>query len=252
MRKTIGMGWLALLLLLAACTSTPALIPTSTPAPTAPPNSLTLPAHFQFETLGTQLTLDYPEGWQADRWAQMAALYATHETLLPQVGLRLFYHYRSPEGGSIADVGGLARWRPLWQPHPEVARRMSSDGLLGEILAQMPEATLFEWGDYPAAYLSYRYQDARLAAPVRKYQLVLQLPEEDSFLVLWAAVPEAELADLAPILRAMLASLTLDGAPLAVEPVLAAAQQRAIPAMPTPLRGDAPRDAWVGPTRQPF
>ena len=252
MCKAIGMGWLALSLLLAACTSTPLLIPTSTPAPTTTAESLILPEQFRFETLGTRLTLDYPEGWQADRWAQMAALYLPNETDLPQVGVRLFYHYRSPEGGSIADVGVLARWRALWQPNPEVARRMSSDGLLGETLAPMPEVTLLEWGGYPAAYLSYRYQDSRLAAPVRKYQLVLQLPEEDSFLVIWAAVPEAELADLTPVLRAMLASLTLDGVPLPVEPVLAAAQARAIPAMPTTARGDAPRDAWVGPTRQPF
>ena len=182
----------------------------------------------------------------------MAALYLPNETDLPQVGARLFYHYRSSAGGTIAGVDGLARWRPLWQPNPEVARQMSSDGLLGDVLDPDAAVVPFAWGDYPAAYLTYRYQDSRLDAPVRKFHIALQLPEEDSYLMLWAAVPEAELADLEPVLRAMLASLTLDGVPLAVEPVLAAAQRRAIPATPTPPRGDAPRDAWIGATPPPF
>jgi hypothetical protein len=189
--------------------ATAAIRPTSTPSPTATPDPLaaTLPNMATKEFLGTTITLGYPDGWQTDEGGQSLAIFNPDASVQSGFGVSGFGLTAFISLTRRLNLDTNAENLSALAMHSFVQEAVDNGFGPSDSVPSLEQIHSFDWGAHKAAIFSWHATDNSIAG----VELVVLDSDQRRFVLFSAQSAVEAWPQFTPTLKAMVATVTLDG-----------------------------------------
>jgi hypothetical protein len=230
MRTNSRIAMLLVMVLLTGCgveniagvdLSTAAISPTSTPVPTSSPEPLLSPELTNTATtefVGTTVSLDYPDGWEAVEGGQSLTVFDPAFQNGNGPGVGLFFQLTRQTGLATDDSSESIAPQAMALS----LQRFAGGGYVhADSVPETDEALGFRWGSHDAAIFPWHSQDGAITG----VNVVVMDSDRRRFVLIGAQVDSTLWEDFEPTWLAIVGSFTLDGEALPAADIRAAYRQ---------------------------